>query len=153
MAPLSRRPLFQPRLLRQPLQPAAQQPLQADPLQPIQPPSRRLPWGVLGAGAAVCGLLLGGCQLLPGGGAPSAQDRQLLQRQEQLELKLQQLEQKLNNLNVQNGADNAGKPPAGPVKSLTLRTGTEDDRLRIYWADGTSSDLPCTKEQATLVCG
>jgi hypothetical protein len=39
------------------------------------------------------------------------------------------------------------------VKSLTLRTGTEDDRLRIYWADGSSSDLPCTQEQNTLVCG
>ena len=109
----------------------------------------------MGSGLLVCGLLLGGCQLLPGsgGGTPSAQERQLLQRQEQLELKLQQLEQKLNNLNGPNGADSAGKPPAGPVKSLTLRTGTEDDRLRIYWADGSRSDLPCTKEQATLVCG
>lgn len=137
MAPFSRRAPH--RLQRQPL-----------------PPLRRRPAIALGAGLLGCGLLLGGCQWLPGGGgggAPSAQERQLLQRQEQLELKLQQLEQKLNNLNVQNGADSAGKPPAGPVKSLTLRTGTEDDRLRIYWADGSSSDLPCTKEQATLVCG
>jgi hypothetical protein len=39
------------------------------------------------------------------------------------------------------------------IKSLTLRSGTEDDRLRIYWADGTRTDIPCTKEQATLVCG
>jgi hypothetical protein len=79
--------------------------------------------------------------------------QEIQQRQEQLDLKLQQLEQKLNTLTPRDGADSAGKPPAGPVKSLTLRSGTEDDRLRIYWADGTSSDLPCTKEQATLVCG
>jgi hypothetical protein len=51
------------------------------------------------------------------------------------------------------GADRTGKPPAGVIKSLTLRSGTEDDRLRIYWADGTRTDIPCTKEQATLVCG
>jgi hypothetical protein len=34
-----------------------------------------------------------------------------------------------------------------------MRTGTDDDRLRIYWADGTKTDLPCTREQATYVCG
>ena len=45
------------------------------------------------------------------------------------------------------------KPPAGPVKSLTFRMGSEDDRLRIYWGDGTTSDLPCTKEQGTWACG
>ena len=39
------------------------------------------------------------------------------------------------------------------MKSLTYRSGSDDDRLRIYWADGTSSDLPCTKEQATWACG
>ena len=40
-----------------------------------------------------------------------------------------------------------------PIKTLTLRLGTKDDRLRIYWSDGTNSDLPCTKEQSTWVCG
>jgi hypothetical protein len=39
------------------------------------------------------------------------------------------------------------------IKSLTLRSGSDDDRLRIYWANGSTTDLPCTKEQATLVCG
>ncbi len=76
----------------------------------------------------------------------------LQQRQEQLELKIQQLEQRLNAV-TPGAADHKGKPPAGPVKSLTLRSGSSDDRLRIYWADGTTSDLPCTKEQGTLVCG
>ena len=76
----------------------------------------------------------------------------LQQRQEQLELKIQQLEQRLNTVSP-GAADKKGKPPAGPVKSLTFRSGSSDDRLRIYWADGTTSNLPCTKEQGTLVCG
>jgi outer membrane murein-binding lipoprotein Lpp len=101
----------------------------------------------LGCGAS---LLLGGCQQEP---KPDTTVQELQQRQEQLDLKLQQLEQRLNTLTPRNGADNAGKPPSGPVKSLTLRTDTEDDRLRIYWADGSSSDLPCSQEQNTLVCG
>jgi hypothetical protein len=90
-------------------------------------------------------LLLSGCW-----GRPSAES----QRIDQLELKIQQLEQRLNKPSLRaDPADRAGKPPAGVIKSLTLRTDTEDDRLRIYWADGTKTDLPCTKEQTTLVCG
>jgi hypothetical protein len=101
------------------------------------------------AGLGLCtGLALTSCQ------QKSATDfQQLQQRQEQLDLKLQQLEQKLNTLSPKNGADSSGKPPAGPVKSLTFRTGSDDDRLRIYWGDGTTTDLPCTKEQSTYVCG
>lgn len=77
------------------------------------------------------------------------------QRIDQLNLKIQLLEQRLNKLANEghNGSDPQGKPPAGAIKSLTVRTGTADDRLRIYWADGTSTDLPCTKEQSTFVCG
>ena len=75
------------------------------------------------------------------------------ERFSRLELRLQQLEQRLNRLPSGNGADPAGKPPAGVVKSLTFRTGTEDDRLRIYWSDGSRTDLPCTQEQNTWVCG
>jgi outer membrane murein-binding lipoprotein Lpp len=90
-------------------------------------------------------LLLAGCQR-----GPSLES----QRIDQLELKIQQLEQRLNKAVARpDPADKAGKPPAGPVKSLTFRTGTDDDRLRIYWGDGTSTDLPCTREQATYVCG
>lgn len=96
-------------------------------------------------------LLVSGCD--PRNRKPSAAVQDLQQRQEQLDLKLQQLEKRLNEIPVADGADRAGRPPGGPVKSLTLRTGSEDDRLRIYWADGTSSDLPCTQEQNTLVCG
>jgi len=102
----------------------------------------------LGFTAVLASMALSSCQSKPD------KDLQVLQqRQEQLSLKLQQLEQKLNAVTPRNGSDSAGKPPAGPVKSLTYRSGTDDDRLRIYWADGTRSDLPCTKEQTTLVCG
>jgi hypothetical protein len=105
-------------------------------------PSVALPLAVLLATA----LLVGGCTR-----GPSAE----AQRVDELEFKLQQLEERLNKVSAEraNGADRTGKPPAGVVKSLTLRSGTEDDRLRIYWADGSTTDLPCTKEQATLVCG
>ena len=91
---------------------------------------------------------LGACQ-----SKSSTELQELQQRIEQQNVKIQQLERKLNAINPQGAADSSGKPPAGPVKSLTFRSGTSDDRLRIYWADGTSSDLPCTKEQATLACG
>lgn len=75
------------------------------------------------------------------------------ERLNRVELRLQQLEQRLAAPARTNPADPAGKPPAGVVKSLTFRMGSQDDRLRIYWADGSSSDLPCTKEQGTWVCG
>jgi hypothetical protein len=92
------------------------------------------------------GLVTSGCQ---GGGNEESR------RLDRVELKIQQLEQRLNKLSVhsEDGADQAGKPPAGVIKSLTFRLGTEDDRLRIYWADGSRTDIPCTKEQATYVCG
>ena len=89
-------------------------------------------------------LLLTGCQR-----GPSAES----QRLDRLELRMQQLELRQATPNGGNTADKAGKPPAGPVKSLTFRTGTAEDRLRIYWGDGSTSDLECTKEQATWACG
>ncbi len=99
-----------------------------------------------GLALACTALLLGGCQR-----GPSEES----QRIDQLEFKLQQLEKRLNKAASQqpDGADRAGKPPAGAIKSLTYRSGSADDRLRIYWADGTTTDLPCTQEQSTLVCG
>jgi outer membrane murein-binding lipoprotein Lpp len=103
-----------------------------------------LPLAALLAG----GLTLAGCQ-----GRKSSDLQQLQQRQEQLQLQIQQLEQRLNATTPRDGSDRQGKPPAGPVKSITFRSGTGDDRLRIYWADGSTSDLPCTKEQTTTVCG
>ncbi len=112
-------------------------------------PRSALRWMVAASLLAGTGLL-GACQPKTGQPLPVDPNRQ---RIDQLELKLQQLEQKVNATTPRDPADRQGKPPAGPVKSLTLRTDSEDDRLRIYWADGSSSDLPCTKEQGTLVCG
>ena len=92
------------------------------------------------------GLLGTGCQR-----GPSEEMRRL----DRVDLKIQQLEQRLNKFSLRSddGSDKAGKPPAGVIKSLTFRLGSEDDRLRIYWADGSRTDLPCTKEQSTYVCG
>jgi hypothetical protein len=98
----------------------------------------------LSALSLAAALLLAGCQ-----SQPPAEDERL----NRIELRLQQLEQRQAKPGAGNTADPSGKAPAGPVKSLTFRMGTTDDRLRIYWADGTSSDLPCTKEQSTWACG
>ena len=118
--------------------------------QPFRLMKRHRPAGGLALSllALVLPLFLGGCQQ-----AESVRNNQLLQRQEQLELQVQQLEQRLNRLPAAPSARGNDRAPAGVVKSLTFRSGTNDDRLRIYWADGSVSDLPCTKEQSTLACG
>jgi hypothetical protein len=72
---------------------------------------------------------------------------------EQLELRVNQLEQKLSS-GSPDKAELDQKVPAGPLQSLTLRLGTDDDRLRLYWADGQSSDLLCSKEgKGVWACG
>jgi outer membrane murein-binding lipoprotein Lpp len=119
---------------------------------PCPTPAHRHRATLLLTGLGCCGvLLLSGCD--PRKGQPSAAVQDLQQRQEQLDLKLQQLEQRLNAIPARNAADTSGKPPAGPVKSLTYRTSDEGNRLRIYWADGSSTDLECNQEQSTLACG
>ncbi len=63
---------------------------------------------------------------------------------------------KLENLiinNPQRLVKQRNQPPVNLIKSITLRIGTKDDRLRIYWEDGSNSDLPCTKEQSIWACG
>lgn len=96
--------------------------------------------------AALTALTLAGC-----GSKPSVEARRI----EQLELKIQQLETRLNKLATPQPQPTAanGRLPAGPVKSLTYRTTPSGNRLRLYWADGSSSDLECTQEQSTLACG
>ncbi|MFZ9148878.1 hypothetical protein [Vulcanococcus sp.] len=91
-------------------------------------------------------LLLAGCQ----GAQRTGDSEEALKR---LELRIQQLEERQAKQAGSDARDPSGKAPAGPVKSLTFRMGTADDRLRIYWADGSTSDLPCTKEQGTWACG
>ncbi len=89
-------------------------------------------------------LLLVGCEK-----KPSLES----QRIDQLEFKIQQLESRLNKISAQHPAPANSRQPAGRVKSITYRTGTSENRLRIYWADGSQSDLECTQEQTTLACG
>ena len=45
------------------------------------------------------------------------------------------------------------KENVSPIRSITFRIGSKDDRLRIYWKDGRKTDLPCTKEQSIWACG
>ncbi|MBR75102.1 MAG: hypothetical protein CL863_01875 [Cyanobium sp. RS427] len=72
---------------------------------------------------------------------------------EQLELRVNQLERKLSSTTPGAG-DLDPNVPAGPLQSLTLRLGTDDDRLRLYWADGQSSDLLCSEEgKGVWACG
>ena len=99
---------------------------------------------------SLCLLGIAGCS-----GSNRAQLDQLIQRQEQMQMQVQQLEQRLNRMAVPGSGTGRTTPkiPAGAIKSITYRSGTSDDRLRIYWADGSVSDLPCTKEQSTTACG
>ena len=71
----------------------------------------------------------------------------------QPEQRINQLEQELQQLKSP-GGDADSKTPAGPLRSLTLRIGTEDDRLRMYWADGQTSNLICSQEgKGVWACG
>ena len=72
---------------------------------------------------------------------------------ERLELRLNQLERQLNDVKG-TAPPTDSKTPAGPIRSLTLRLGTDDDRLRLYWGDGQTSDLACSQEgKGTWACG
>jgi len=75
-------------------------------------------------------------------------------RIDQLELKIQQLEARINQISSQVKQPQQGpRVPKGAIKSLTYRTAEDGNRLRIYWADGSQTDLECNQEQATLACG
>ena len=69
-----------------------------------------------------------------------------------LRKRIQKVENILAETNLQISKNDI-KNQIGPIKSLTFRIGTKDDRLRIYWANESRSDLPCTKEQSIWVCG
>ena len=67
--------------------------------------------------------------------------------------RLSELERRLGTA-IADQTDTDSRTPTGPIRSLTLRLGSEDDRLRLYWADGQTSDLLCTNEgQKTWACG
>jgi outer membrane murein-binding lipoprotein Lpp len=98
----------------------------------------------------VTALLLAGCSTsaLNNGGNDASQATF-----ERLELRVNQLEQQLNDFKGASAPADS-KIPAGPIRSLTLRLGTDDDRLRLYWGDGQTSDLACSQEgKGTWACG
>ena len=98
--------------------------------------------GMTSVGLSSCGVV------------PTISDKQSTSASiEQLERRINQLEQKLQKLRSPAG-DHDSKTPTGPLRSLTLRIGTEDDRLRMYWADGQTSDLICSEEgNGVWACG
>ena len=72
---------------------------------------------------------------------------------EQLERRINQREQELQQRKSP-GGDADSKTPAGPLRSLTRRIGTKDDRLRMYWANGQTSNLICSQEgKGVWACG
>ena len=100
--------------------------------------------GVASLGLTSCGVMRSG------GDTPDANTKASIK---QLEQRINQLEQDLQELKSPAG-DADSKTPAGPLRSLTLRIGTEDDRLRMYWADGQTSDLICSQEgKGVWACG
>ncbi len=62
------------------------------------------------------------------------------------------LEENINS-EGKNESEKNVKTKSSPIKSITFRMGSKDDRLRIYWEDGSKTDLPCTKEQSIWACG
>ena len=98
--------------------------------------------GMTSVGLSSCGVV------------PSSNDKPIGSASiEQLERRINMLEQELQELKSPSG-DADSKTPAGPVRSLTLRIGTEDDRLRVYWADGQTSNLICSQEgKGVWACG
>ena len=99
---------------------------------------------VTSVGLTSCGLVSSS------GDKPNANTRASIK---QLERRINQLEQELQELKSPAG-DADSKTPTGPLRSLTLRIGTEDDRLRMYWADGQTSNLICSEEgKGVWACG
>ena len=95
-------------------------------------------------------LSLSGCVSKPSSTGADQTSQASLER---LELRVNQLERKLS-ARSPGKAELDQKVPAGPLQSLTLRLGTDDDRLRLYWADGQSSDLLCSEEgKGVWACG
>ena len=101
--------------------------------------------------AGVASLGLTSCGLAPSSSdSPDANTNASLA---QLERRLSQVEQELQEMKSPS-SDADSKTPAGPLRSLTLRIGTEDDRLRMYWADGQTSNLICSQEgKGVWACG
>ena len=72
---------------------------------------------------------------------------------ERLQLRVDELEKDLKE-KLPDPVESNAKTPAGPIDSLTLQLGTNDDRLRLYWKDGQTSNLECSQEgEGRWACG
>ena len=102
-----------------------------------------------------CGLLLAGSVLALGLASgcqrqPSAES----QRLDRLDLKIQQLEQRLNKVSQQtDGADRSGKPPAGVIKSLTLRMAATTTGCASTGPMAAAPICPARRNRARLCAG
>ena len=70
----------------------------------------------------------------------------------QLKVRLSELEELIKG-NPSNKNLKAIEGSISPIKSMTFRMESNDDRIRIYWEDGRTTDLPCTEEQGIWACG
>ena len=109
------------------------------------------PWTIAALGLSA--LLITACTGDTTGDRQGQPDEAIEASIQRLELRLDQLEQRLKD-GRPSDVEPDEKTPAGPIRSLTLRLGTNDERLRLYWADGQRSDLLCTQEgKGIWACG
>ena len=113
--------------------------------------SRSIPKALACIGLLSSLIVINGCQ----NKQTTIKTTQSLQDQaiDRLRLRIEKLESKVSSRRSIHSSQNHLGKPLSPIKSITFRIGSKDDRLRIYWADGSNSDLPCTKEQSIWVCG
>ena len=99
--------------------------------------------------ALMTSVFVSACQKMPSDQRPTSnQDAEI----NDLKTRLDQLELRVSEI-IPGSEDSGERVPPGPIKSITFRSGTADDRLRIYWENGKVSSLPCTLEQGTWACG
>ncbi|RPF84020.1 hypothetical protein [Synechococcus sp. CC9616] len=85
--------------------------------------------------------------------APDGSSSSLAAAMERLQMRVDELEKDLKE-KLPDPVESNEKTPAGPIDSLTLQLGTNDDRLRLYWKDGQTSNLECSQEgEGRWACG
>ena len=100
-------------------------------------------------------IVIVGCQKKP----PSEEFQISVNQYPYFEAELNQLKSEISRLerritqDIDNKTLEPQKDEMSQIRSITLRIGSKDDRIRIYWKDGSKTDLPCTKEQNIWACG
>ena len=96
---------------------------------------------------------LSACALTSKQPGPDESNASLQADMERLQLRIDALERDLKE-KLPDPPTTNDKTPAGPIDSLTLQLGTNDDRLRLYWKDGQTSNLECSQEgEGRWACG